>query len=97
MIDTNRHIFELLCKRRGCALEDAMPCVVSKSGNNWTVDENHPAFPKHRGHGLGDRVAAVLSAVGITPERVSKALGRPCGCKKRQARLNELGRRLGIG
>ena len=47
--------------------------------------------------GLGDYVAAGLSAVGITPERVSNALGRPCGCKERQAALNELGRRIGIG
>ena len=47
--------------------------------------------------GLGDYVAAGLSAVGITPERVSNALGRPCGCKERQAKLNELGRTFGIG
>jgi hypothetical protein len=42
-------------------------------------------------------VAAGLSAVGITKESVSKAIGKPCGCAKRQERLNELGRRLGIG
>ena len=47
--------------------------------------------------GLGDMVAAGLSAVGVTKERVSKALGKPCGCAKRQAKLNELGRRFGIG
>jgi hypothetical protein len=47
--------------------------------------------------GLGDMVAAGLSAVGITKERVSKMLGKPCGCAKRQKMLNELGRRLGIG
>lgn len=47
--------------------------------------------------GLGDRVASALAAVGITKERVSKALGKPCGCAKRQQRLNELGRRIGIG
>jgi hypothetical protein len=48
--------------------------------------------------GLGDMVAAGLSAVGITPERVSAALGvKDCGCKQRQQKLNELGRRLGIG
>lgn len=47
--------------------------------------------------GLGDMVAAGLSAVGITPERVEAVTGKPCGCKKRQARLNELGRRFGIG
>lgn len=47
--------------------------------------------------GLGDMVANGLSAVGITKERVSKAIGRPCGCAKRQEKLNELGRKLGIG
>jgi hypothetical protein len=48
--------------------------------------------------GLGDMVAAGLSAVGITPERVSKALGvKDCGCKKRQQRLNDIGRKFGIG
>jgi hypothetical protein len=48
--------------------------------------------------GLGDIVSAGLSAIGITPERVSKALGvKDCGCKGRAEALNALGRRLGIG
>jgi hypothetical protein len=49
------------------------------------------------GPGLGDMVAAGLSAIGITEERVSKAIGRPCGCSERAEKLNELGRRVGIG
>ena len=51
----------------------------------------------HRSIGLGDMVAAGLSTIGITKERVSKAIGRPCGCGKRAEQLNELGRKLGIG
>lgn len=51
----------------------------------------------HAAPGLGDMVAAGLAAVGITPERVSALTGKPCGCKERQAALNALGRRLGIG
>ena len=47
--------------------------------------------------GLGDMVKAGLSAVGITEERVSKALGKPCGCGARAEKLNELGRKFGIG
>lgn len=47
--------------------------------------------------GLGDMVAAGLSAIGITKERVSKAVGGDCGCSKRQEQLNELGRKIGIG
>jgi hypothetical protein len=43
-------------------------------------------------------VSAGLSAIGITPERVSKALGvKDCGCKKRAEALNRLGRKFGIG
>lgn len=51
---------------------------------------------RHR-PGLGDMVKSTLSAIGITEERVSKAIGRPCGCGKRAEKLNELGRKFGIG
>jgi hypothetical protein len=44
--------------------------------------------------GLGDRVSQALSLVGITEARVSKLLGRPCGCGKRREALNRLGKRL---
>jgi hypothetical protein len=47
--------------------------------------------------GLGDMVKSALSAVGITEERVSKAIGKPCGCGKRAAKLNEIGHKyLGL-
>ena len=47
--------------------------------------------------GLGDMVKAGLSAIGITEERVSAAIGRQCGCSERAEALNELGRKIGIG
>ena len=47
--------------------------------------------------GLGDMVSSALSSVGITKERVSAAVGRPCGCAERQEALNDIGRRFGIG
>jgi len=54
--------------------------------------------PVLRRPGLGDMVSARLSAIGITPERVSAALGvKDCGCKKRAEALNRLGRNFGIG
>jgi hypothetical protein len=36
-------------------------------------------------------VAAGLSAVGITPERVSAVIGGPCGCEERKEALNAAG------
>ena len=47
--------------------------------------------------GLGGMIKAGLSAIGITEERVSKAIGKPCGCSKRAEKLDELGRKFGIG
>jgi hypothetical protein len=90
-----RHL-EARCRQRGYTLDEVRACIVSQDGDRITVDETHPAYPRAK-PGLGDMVAAGLAAVGITKERVSKAIGKPCGCAKRQERLNELGRRLGIG
>ena len=41
---------------------------------------------------LGDAVEAALRTVGITKERVSKWMGRPCRCDERQEKLNQLSR-----
>ena len=47
--------------------------------------------------GLGDMVAAGLSYVGITKERVAALVGGDCGCQQRQQFLNEAGKAIGIG
>lgn len=43
------------------------------------------------GRGLGDSVSAALGSVGVTPEAVSRWIGKPCGCEERRAKLNALG------
>lgn len=60
------------------------------------VQENGPVA------GLGDYVAAGLHRVGVTRRRyvrLKRALGlaADCHCPRRQRRLNEMGRRVGIG
>lgn len=40
--------------------------------------------------GLGTLIESALSTVGVTEERVTKWLGRPCGCSERKRKLNEL-------
>ncbi len=39
---------------------------------------------------LGDVIQQALAQVGVTEERMSRLLGRPCGCRQRQERLNAL-------
>ena len=96
MITGRRASFEARCRERGYTLDEVRGCIVSEDGDRITVDETHPAYPRAK-PGLGDIVKATLSAVGITEERVSKAIGKPCGCGKRAAKLNELGHRyLGL-
>lgn len=46
---------------------------------------------------LGDTLEAALAAVGVTKDRVAAWLGRPCGCKERQEKLNQLGDWLADG
>lgn len=91
--------FEARCRERGYTLEQVRPCIVSENGDRITVDETHPAYPRVR-PGLGDMVAAGLSAVGITEARaqaVANAVGvKDCGCGKRKAALNRLGAKLGL-
>lgn len=84
------------CRERGYTLDEVRPCIISEDGDTITIDETHPAYPRAK-PGLGDMVAAGLSAIGVTKERVSAAVGGDCGCHKRQEALNELGRKFGIG
>ena len=86
-----RHL-KALAEARNYKFDSVAGCIVSRDGDTVTVDEKHPAYP-HPRKGLGDRVADGLAAVGITKERVSKLVGKDCGCAKRQEALNRLGQR----
>lgn len=39
---------------------------------------------------LGDAVKSALTLIGVTEERVTRLLGRPCGCGRRATKLNRL-------
>lgn len=86
------------CQQRGYRLEEVLNCIVKREGITLYVDETHEDYPTSvKGKGLGDIISIGLSKMGITPERVSKALKKPCGCNKRKKKLNAVGEKLGIG
>jgi hypothetical protein len=88
--------FKSVMESRGVG-DAANAAIVKDYGDGWIeVDTLHAAYPRAK-PGLGDMVKAGLSAIGITEERVSAAIGRPCGCSERAEKLNELGRKIGIG
>jgi len=56
-----------------------------------TVARVRKSRPSHKRPGLGDIVGMGLTKFGVTEERVTKWLGRPCGCGRRKKKLNALG------
>ena len=91
-----RSDFEEIVNLRGYTLSEVAGCIVRENGDILHVDETHKAYPQSGG--LGDIVKSGLEAVGITEDRVKKATGkRECGCARRRAKLNRLGRKIGIG
>lgn len=74
---------------------ETLRCVACGSQFRFKDTRSNCGTPRP---GLGDMVAAGLSAIGITKERVTAAVGRDCGCKGRQEAMNEWGKKnLGIG
>jgi hypothetical protein len=69
----------------------ADPKTISRLQDRIRASKQKPSL------GLGGMIKAGLSAIGITEERVSKAIGKPCGCGKRAEKLDKLGYKLGIG
>lgn len=46
MIITHKNNLIQRCAERGYNLVDVMPCVIKQAGDIWTIDENHPSYPK---------------------------------------------------
>jgi hypothetical protein len=92
-------LFTSRCDENGVTEESLAGCVTRRTSSAVFVDSQHPDCPAWlvAPKGLGDITAEALTAVGITKERVSRMLGRPCNCKKRQQAMNEWGKAFGIG
>ena len=46
MTTCHRSHLEARCVERGYTLDEVLPCVVSQDGDEWTIDVEHPAFPR---------------------------------------------------
>jgi hypothetical protein len=90
----HRSFLEARCRERGYTLEEVMPCVVSQNGDEWTIDVDHTAFPRHPKpgfqppqpalaalpHGPGTELSALLKRFGVEPTPT-------CACR---AKANEM-------
>lgn len=46
MITCDKLYLEERCAERGYTLDEVMPSVVSQDGDQWTIDVEHPAYPR---------------------------------------------------
>jgi len=96
MITCHRSHVESRCRERGYTLEEVMPCVVAKDGDQWTVDVQHQAYPRISrlpeaakptaplGHGPGTELSKLLKRFGIQPTPT-------CDCRAKAAQMDEWG------
>ena len=76
-------------KERGYTLDEVRPCIVSQDGDQITVDENHPSYPRQTKKnkiktGPGTELKKLLSKIGIN--------SKPnCTCNKRAAIMDQWG------
>ena len=84
------------CAQRGYSLEEVMPCVVSQDGDEWTIDVDHPAYPRVSrvpgfqeppsppappAHGPGTELSRLLKRFGIEPTPT-------CQCRSKQQEMD---------
>jgi hypothetical protein len=98
MITTHKNNLISRCKERGYSLEEVMGSVVKQDGDIWTIDENHPSYPKNSktntqpqntkevdiGQGAGTELKKLLKLIGITASPT-------CGCNAKAKAMNENG------
>ena len=98
MISCHRAHLEARCRERGYTLADVMPCVVAQDGDQWTIDVDHPAYPRHAKpgfepsppapaappHGPGTELSKLLKRFGIEPTPT-------CACRAKAAQMDAWG------
>jgi len=100
MIKCHRSHLEDRCSERGYTLDEVMPCVVSQDGDEWTIDVEHPAYPRvpragyeppqpepvepMPAHGPGTELSKLLKRLGIEPTPT-------CACRAKAAEMDAWG------
>lgn len=89
-----------ICSARGYLVDEVMPCVVAQDGDTWTIDVDHPAYPRHPKPGFvppqpdsppplptagpGTELSKLLKRFGIEPTPT-------CQCRAKAAQMDAWG------
>ena len=94
LIACSRSFLEQRCTERGYTLAEVLPCVVSQNGSEWTIDVEHPAYPRVSrlpepppvppASGPGTELSKLLKRIGIEPTPT-------CSCRAKAAQMDAWG------
>jgi len=94
LIACNRSFLEQRCTERGYTLDEVLPCVISQEGDEWTIDVEHPAYPRVSrlpepppvppARGPGAELSKLLKRIGIEPTPT-------CACRAKAAQMDAWG------
>ena len=97
MIACHRLHLEARCSERGYSLDEVMPCVDAQNGDDWTIDVDHPAYPREPRPGFEPPPVPVAPTQGPGTE-LSKLLKRfginptpTCACRAKAAEMDAWG------
>ena len=100
MIACHRFYLESRCAERGYTLDEVMPCVVAQDGDEWTIDVDHPAYPRHTKPGFAPSQPAAsptqpTAGPGTELSRLLKRFGieptPTCSCRAKAAQMDAWG------
>ena len=93
MTTCHRSHLEARCHERGYTLAEVMACVTAQDGDEWTIDVDHPAFPRVSrlpepqpllASGPGTELSKLLKRLGIEPTPT-------CACRAKAAEMDAWG------
>ena len=96
MITCHRRHLESRCRERWYTLDEVMQCVVAQDGDQWTIDVDHPAYPRHPKTGFSSPLpAAIRPGPGTELSKLLKRFGieptPTCQCRAKAAQMDALG------
>jgi hypothetical protein len=95
MISCDRLHLVSRCRERGYTLDEVMPCVVAQDGDQWTIDTEHPAYPRHPKPGCEQPSPPPSSGPGTELSKLLKRFGieptPTCQCRAKAAEMDAWG------
>jgi hypothetical protein len=101
MITCHRRHLLARCRERGYTLDEVRPCIVSEDGDQITVDETHPAYPREPKPGFAKpknqpaKPDSPTSGPGTELKALLATIGivasPTCSCNKMAKKMDEWG------